>query len=45
MFLFISPPALHQDLPSEAYLKKERDTWLNVAQNSSPLVRIDSVAQ
>ena len=34
MFLLLAPPALHQDLPSEAYLKKERDTWLNIAQNS-----------
>ena len=25
-FMFIAPPALHQDLPSEAYLKEGRDT-------------------
>ncbi len=34
MFMLMVPPALHQDLPSETYLKKERDTWLNIARNS-----------
>ncbi len=32
--LLVPPPYLTQDLPSEAYLKKERDTWLNVSRNS-----------
>ena len=32
--LLIPPALLAQDLPNEAYLRKQRDTWLNVAQNS-----------
>ncbi|MBK8727005.1 MAG: hypothetical protein IPL96_13430 [Holophagaceae bacterium] len=32
--LFIPPALIAQDLPNEAYLTKQRDTWLNVAQNS-----------
>ena len=33
--MLLVPPALHaQDLPNEAYVKKQRDIWLNVAQNS-----------
>lgn len=34
MIVPMAPPSIHQDLPSEAYLKKQRDTWLNVARNS-----------
>ncbi len=29
-----SPALIAQDLPNEAYVRKQRDTWLNVAQNS-----------
>lgn len=32
--LFVPPAITAQDLPNEAYLRKQRDTWLNVAQNS-----------
>jgi tetratricopeptide (TPR) repeat protein len=32
--LFLPPALIAQDLPNEAYVRKQRDTWLNVAQNS-----------
>ena len=32
--LLVPPALLAQDLPHEAYVRKQRDIWLNVAQNS-----------
>ncbi len=32
--LLVSPALVAQDLPNEAYVRKQRDTWLDVAQNS-----------
>ncbi len=32
--LLIPPALVAQDLPNEAYVRKQRDIWLNVAQNS-----------